>query len=66
MRGVCLSGLDEGGGILDDGGVVTWKIEVATCEIVDYRVDFDNGSLDTVRDECGGGSTDTEASKLFL
>lgn len=51
-------------GVFDDGGVVGWKLEVLGGELVDDRVDFDNGGVDAVGDESGGGGADAEAAGI--
>lgn len=50
--GFCL--LDEFHGVFNDGDVVGWEIEILSGELVHDRVDFDDGSFNTVFDERGG------------
>lgn len=48
--------------VFDDSGVVGRKLEVLGGELVDDGVDFDDGSVDAVSDEGGGGGADAEAA----
>lgn len=56
--------LDEGVGVLDDGGVVDGEPEMVDCEFMDDRVDFDDCCVDAVRDQGAGGGADSEATGM--
>lgn len=42
--------LDEGAGVVDDGGVVGWQAEVLACELVDDGVNLDDCGVDAMAD----------------
>lgn len=61
LRGV-LGSFDEADGVLDGCDVVGWEVEELGCELVDYRVEFNDGGFDPVAYEGCGCAADSEAA----